>query len=89
MRGDAGGTGGGQQPTMGLGGPGMGGRGVSLTREVEEGVENVEALHVVPLDELVGVIVEDFGPGEGAWSCTPYRGFPPGLSPPGGPRLTP
>lgn len=44
---------------------------VSLTREVEEGIEDVKALHVIPLDELVGVIVEDFGPGEGAWSCTP------------------
>lgn len=45
--------------------------GFSLTCEVEEGVEDVEALHVIPLDELVGIIVEDFGSGEGAWSCTP------------------
>lgn len=42
--------------------------GGSLTREVEEGVEDVEALHVVPLDELVGIVVEDFSPGEGARS---------------------
>lgn len=52
-------------------GKARGGEGVglgSLTREVEEGVEDVEAFHVVPLDELVGIVVEDFGPGEGAWS---------------------
>lgn len=52
-----------------VGGPGQ--WGLSLTCEVEEGVEDVEALHVIPLDELVGVIVEDFGSGEGVWSCTP------------------
>lgn len=58
----------GQYPRVG-GGPGQ--WGLSLTCEVEEGVEDVEALHVIPLDELVGVIVEDFGSREGAWSCTP------------------
>lgn len=45
---------------------GAGGRGAQLTREVEEGVEDMEALHVVPLDELVGVVVQDLSPAEGA-----------------------
>lgn len=62
------GCGAGQHPKV-VGGPGR--WGFSLTCEVEEGVEDVEALHVIPLDELVGIIVEDFGSGEGAWSCIP------------------
>ncbi|RLV83757.1 hypothetical protein DV515_00016332 [Chloebia gouldiae] len=43
----------GQHPRV-VGGPGQ--WGFSLTCEVEEGVEDVEAFHVIPLDELVGVI---------------------------------
>lgn len=58
----------GEQPRMVRG---LGQYEFPLTCEVEEGVEDVKALHVIPLDELVGVIVEDFGSGEGAWSCTP------------------
>lgn len=78
---------------MGCGGHGLGGHGFLLTGEVEECVEDVEALHVVPLDELVGVIVEDFGPGEEAQSCTLCQGssqcvcVPPPS--PWGPKLTP
>lgn len=50
---------------------GTGGAGILLTCEVEEGVEDVEAFHVIPLDELVGVIVEDFSPGEGTMEPQP------------------
>lgn len=56
--------GGGAAPQNG-GRSGVLGGGAQLTREVEEGVEDVEALHVIPLDELVGVVVQDLSPAEG------------------------
>lgn len=88
---------GGQNPSMGWGGlEGAGGCGILLTCEVEEGVEDVEAFHVIPLDELVGVIVEDFSPGEGPMELQPkLRVCPPprcvSVSPPGlgGPQTHP
>lgn len=42
----------------------------ALTGQVEERVEDVEPLNVVPLDELAGIEAPDLGPGHGWGHCS-------------------